>query len=337
MRAMWRRAGVSWRRLLVRVVREMLDAQLSGQCAQLAFFFLLSLLPLLLFLSTLLGYLAGGPESRLHHVLFLYLGRIFPSTEVTAFVQNTLRQVVAGRGGLRLSLSLLAALWVASDGMLAAGRTLTSVASLEERRPWWQRRLVAVALTIAFAVIVVCALTVLFVGHSIGVALADAFGNRPAFLLIWHVLRWPVALVFVVLSFDAIYNFAPDWGPRARRPWGSPGAVVGVAVWVVVSFGFHLYLAEVRSYALTYGSLAVVIVLMLWFYLTGFAILVGGEINAVIARHVPALHPRGAASAGGAGGGADRGRGNGANGAEGQAPAGGRRRRRLRRRPARPH
>jgi membrane protein len=302
MREMWRRGGLAWGRLLVRVWREMQSAQLSGRCAELAYYFLLSLFPLLLFLTTLLGYLAG-PDSLLHHVLFLYLGRVSPSPEVTALLHNTLNQVVAGRGGAKLSLSLLAALWVAADGMLAAGRTLNSVGGLEERRPWWQRRLVAVGLTMGFSVIVVCALIVLFLGHSIGVALANSFGNRPAFLGVWHLLRWPVALVFVVLSFDAIYNFAPDWGPRDRRPWGTPGAVVGVGLWLAGSFGFHLYLVEVRSYAMTYGSLAVVIVLMLWFYLTAFAILIGGEVNTVISRQIPALNQR-AAAGGSAGGGA---------------------------------
>jgi membrane protein len=313
--AMWRRGGFGWWRLLVRVWREMRSAQLSGRCAELAYYFLLSLLPLLLFLTTLLGYLAG-PDSKLHHVLFLYLGRVSPSSEVTAMLQNALNQVVAGRGGAKLSLSLLAALWVASDGMLAAGRTLNSVGGLEERRPWWQRRLVAVGLTIGFAAIVVCALTVLFLGHSTGVALANSFGNRPTFLGAWHVLRWPLGVGFAVLAFDAIYNFAPDWGPRSRRPWGTPGAVLGVGLWLAGSFGFHVYLDEVRSYAMTYGSLAAVIVLMLWFYLTAFAILVGGEVNAAISRQIPALNQRAAAAGGGA-------EARAAAGAQARAPAGG--------------
>jgi membrane protein len=315
---MWRRGGRGWWRLLARVWREMRSAELSGRCAELAYFFLLSLLPLLLFLTTLLGYLAG-PDSRLGGILFLYLGRVSPSPEVTALVRNTLNQVVAGRGGAKLSLSLLAALWVASGGMLAAGRTLTSVGGLEERRPWWQRRLVAIGLTIGFAAIIACTLIAILYGHEVGVALASALGVGHAFVRAWRVLHWPLALAFVVLSFDAIYNFAPDWGRRARRPWVTPGAAVGVGLWLAVSFGFHLYLVEVRSYAMTYGSLAAVIVLMLWFYLTAFAVLVGGEVNAVISRQAPAMHQRGAAAGGGAPAGVRRS----AAGAQARAPAGG--------------
>jgi membrane protein len=302
MNSMWRRGGLSWWQLLRRVWREIWADQVPGRCAELAYYFLFSVFPLLLFLTTLLGYLAGTSE-RLRHVLFLYVSRFAPSPEVTALLNNTLDQITRGRGGARLSLSLLAALWVASSGMLALGRTLNSAFGLEETRRWWQRRLVAVALTVAFTALIVSALIVILYGRQIGEALADQLGMASMFVAAWHVLRWPLVLAFVLVSFEAIYNFAPSLGARAHRPWGTPGAVIGVSLWLAVSFGLRLYLYEVSSYALTYGSLGAVIVLLLWFYLTAFAIVVGGEVNSVITRQIAAQRRSAARADTGAGAG----------------------------------
>jgi membrane protein len=171
MGSMWRRGGLTWWQLLVRVWREIWIDQVPGRCAELAYYFLFSVFPLLLFLTSVLGYLAG-PDSRLRRLLFRLLGNLAPSSEVTELLRNTLDQIIAGRGGARLSLSLLAALWVASAGMLAVARTLNSAFGVEESRPWWKRRLVAVLLTVGFAVLIVCALTIIVYGHQIGEALA---------------------------------------------------------------------------------------------------------------------------------------------------------------------
>jgi membrane protein len=318
---MWRRGGLSWWQLAVRVWRAFWDGQLAGRCAELAYYFLFSVFPLLLFLTTLIGYLAG-PESKLRSLLFRYLDRFSPSAEVTELLRSTLDQVIAGRGGARLSLSLLVALWVASVGMLAVGRTLNLAFEIEETRPWWKRRLEAAALTVGFAVMIICALTVILYGHHIGEAIAGAMGLGSAFVSGWRLVRWPLVLVFALLSFDSIYNFAPDVGPALRRYWATPGAVIGMSLWLAVTFGFRLYLYEMREYgATTYGSLTAVIVLLLWFYLTALAILVGGEVNSVIVKQIPALRRRiagkAAPGAGGARGATSAGGAHGATGAGG--------------------
>jgi membrane protein len=339
---MWRLGGLTWWQLVVRVWRAFWDGQLAGRCAELAYYFLFSVFPLLLFLTTLIGYLAG-PESKLRALLFRYLEHFSPSSEVSELLRGTLDQVIAGRGGARLSLSLLVALWVASAGMLAVGRTLNSAFEIEETRPWWKRRLEAVVLTVGFALMIICALTVILYGHHIGEAIAGALGVGSAFVNAWHVVRWPLVLAFALLSFDSIYNFAPDVGPALRRYWATPGAVVGMSLWLAVTFGLRLYLYEMRAYAATtYGSLTAVIVLLLWFYLTALAILVGGEVNSVITKEIPALRRRiagkaapgrgrAAAGAGGAPGAAGAGGAPGADNLGGHAHRGGRTRRRGRR------
>jgi membrane protein len=287
---MWDLGGLSWWQLLRRVWRRIWSDQLPGRCAELAYYFLFSVFPLLLFLTTLLGHLAG-PTSRLRVVLFHWLARVAPSPEVPALLTSTLDQVTHG-GGARLSLSLLVAVWVASSGMLAVARTLNAACAAEETRPWWMRRLVAVGLTVGFAVLIIGALAVMFYGHQIGEEMADQLGSGPAFVVLWRILRWPLVLGFVLLSFEAVYNYAPCLPAAARRPWGTPGAVVGVSLWLAVSFGFRFYLVAVHSYATTYGSLAAVIVLLLWFYLTAFAMLAGGEVNSEITRQPPGVRRR---------------------------------------------
>ena len=114
-------------------------------------------------------------------------------------------------------------------------------------------------------------------------------------LALWHILRWPLILVFALVSFEGIYNYAPDLPPGSHRPWGTPGAVIGVALWVASSYGLRLYLLQVQSYATSYGSVSAVIVLLLWFYLSAFAVVAGGQINSVVSRHIAAHRNRGGA------------------------------------------
>jgi membrane protein len=126
--------------------------------------------------------------------------------------------------------------------------------------------------------LILAALAIVLVGGTIGEALAARFGLGSLFTTVWTIIQWPIALVFVLTTFNLIYNFAPNISPQSRR-WITPGAFVGVTLWLIVSFAFRLYLGYFDSYSVTYGSLGAVIVLMLWFYLSGVAILIGGEVN----------------------------------------------------------
>ena len=120
-------------------------------------------------------------------------------------------------------------------------------------------------------------------GGTIGEALGARYGFGSQFSAVWVVLQWPIALIFVLATFTLIYNFAPNL-KSGQRKWISPGAFVAVALWLIISFGFRFYLQYFDSYSVTYGSLGAVIVLMLWFYLTGVAILIGGEVNCEVDR-----------------------------------------------------
>ena len=200
-----------------------------------------------------------------------------PSAAIT-LVHTTLDEISAARGGGKLSLGLLAALWAASNGMGAISETLNIAYDVKETRSWWKVRLVSVLLTIALAVLIICALAIILYGGTIGDAVAARYGFSNVFRIVWRILQWPIALIFVLATFNLIYNFAPNLRSSERK-WWTPGAMVGVALWLLVSFGFRAYLHYFNTYSLTYGSLGALIVLMLWFYFTGLAILVGGEVN----------------------------------------------------------
>lgn len=225
---------------------------------------------------TLLGYFARA-GSDLRDKLLTYLATVMPSSAVT-LVHTTLDEISQARGGGKLSLGILAALWAASNGMGAISDTLNAAYGVKEDRPWWKVRLVAIFLTIMVTVFIVVALGIVLYGGHIGDRVAAHFGFSAAFTIAWKILQWPIAIVFLLLTFDLIYYFAPN-DRRPKRKWWTAGAVTAVVLWLLVSFGFRLYLHFFNSYSVTYGSLGALIVLMLWFYFTGLAILIGGEIN----------------------------------------------------------
>lgn len=266
----------SGRAFLKRLGARISDHDLFARCAQLSYYFLLALFPLLIFLVTLLGYFAQS-GSQLRASLLDYLGTVMPHSAIT-LVRATLDEISAGRDSAKLSFSLLAALWAASSGMGAISDTLNAAYNVKETRPWWRMRLISILLTMGLSILIVTALVILLYGGEIGDAVATRFGYSVAFQLLWRLVQWPVVLGFVFLTFNMIYHFAPNL-PRRRWRWWTPGSVTAVVLWLLISFGLRLYLHFFNSYSVTYGSLGALIVLLLWFYLTGMAILIGGEIN----------------------------------------------------------
>jgi membrane protein len=253
------------------------DHDIFGRAAQLSYYFLLALFPLLLFLMSLLGYFAQA-GSDLRTKLLTYLATVMPYSAVT-LVRSTLDEISKSTGGGKISIGILAALWAASNGMGAISDTLNVAYGVKERRPWWKVRLVSIGLTITLSILIVVALAIVLYGGRIGDAIAAHFGFSTAFTLGWKIIQFPIALVFILLTFDLIYYFAPDDRRRRGRKWWNVGAITAVILWLLVSFCFRLYLHFFNSYSVTYGSLGALIILMLWFYFTGLAILIGGEIN----------------------------------------------------------
>jgi membrane protein len=270
--------GLTWKELLRETYRKTNDDDLLGRAAQLSYYFLLALFPLLLFLTTLLGYFAASRNLR--RGLISYLGQVLPRDAVS-LVSNTLNEITTNAGGGKLSFGLLAALWAASSGMTAISDSLNATYGIKETRPWWKVRLTAILLTMLLSVLVITALALILNGGDIGKGIANGFGLGAAFEITWKVLQYPIVVGFILLALSLLYYFAPDL-KNERWHYITPGAAVGVALWLLVSLGFRLYLHFFNSYSKTYGSLGAVIILMLWFYFTGLAVLIGGEMNSVI-------------------------------------------------------
>lgn len=284
----WSLGGLSWAELGKRVWSELTDDDVFGNAAKLSYYFLLALFPLLLFLTTLLGYFAGA-GSDLRQSLLHMLSMVIPA-EAGNLIFKTVNEVEQNAGGGKLSFGILATLWAASNGMGAITESLNVAYEVRETRPWWKSRLVALALTVAISVLVMAALVLILFGGRIAEWIAGSYSFGSVFVTTWKIVQWPIILSFVLLTFALIYYFAPDVKIR-RWQWITPGTVIGVALWLLVSFAFRLYLHFFNSYSATYGALGAVIILMLWFYLTGAAILIGGEVNSEILFAQAGLSP----------------------------------------------
>jgi membrane protein len=279
MAAHWRLSGVSLKDFGKRVWHEVQEDEIFGRAAQLAYYFLLALFPLLLFLTSVLGLIMGS-GSGIRHSLFNYLSKVLPG-DAFKLVDATMYEVSAASGGGKITLGILGALWAASGGVGAISQSLNDAYDLKESRPWWKQRLTIVGLTVALAVIIISALLLMFAGDKIADHIAASYGFGDAFTITWKVLQWPIILAFMLLAFALIYYFAPDLHHQ-KWTWLTPGSAIGVGLWLLVSFAFRTYLQFFNSYSKTYGSLGAVIILMLWLYLTGAAILIGGEVNSEI-------------------------------------------------------
>ncbi|HWQ54707.1 MAG TPA: YihY/virulence factor BrkB family protein [Bryobacteraceae bacterium] len=283
--------GLTVRKLAVRVWNASGDDAIFGRAAQLSYYFVLSIFPLLLLLTGILG-LFAEPGSEVFQSLMRYIRTATPGA-VGDLLRDVLVEISQGTGNFILSVGAITALWAASAGMRAIIDGLNVAYRVPEARPWWKAILVAIALTVATALMIVVALVTLIWGVRIGAYVADQFGLGTAFQIAWQILHWPLVIAFVFLAFMLVYRYAPNVAARNWR-WNAPGALVGMGLWVLLSVGLRIYVGQFGDYNRLYGSLGAVIILMLWLYLTGAAILIGGEVNYAIGQAAAQAGERGA-------------------------------------------
>jgi membrane protein len=206
-------------------------------------------------------------------------------------VSHTLTEVTRNTGGGKITFGIVLTLWFASGGMSSMISALDGAYEIRERRSWLKVRLIALALTMAITVLIISALVVVLAGSYLANVIGAYLGSSGAAIAAWRIGGIAVALAFVAISFSLIYYFGPDLEEQ-HWYWITPGSIVGVLLWVAASFGFRLYLDFFNNYSKTYGSLGAAMILLMWLYITGLALLVGGEINAQI-EHAAALrgHP----------------------------------------------
>jgi membrane protein len=259
-----------------RVIAEIRDDDCLGRAAQLAYYFLFALFPFFLFLTALLGYL---PIPDLLDRLLETLGQMLPG-EALQLVQDNIRLLVMGQRGGLLSFGILAALWTSSSALTAIMDSLNRAYNVDEGRPFWKVRGLALLLTIGLSTFLIVSLILLTFGPQIGAWVADLFGLGRVFELAWNILRWPVIVALLIVAIALLYYVAPD--VEQRWQWITPGAACAVIGWLLASPGFSFYVNRFGSYNATYGSIGAVIVLLTWMYVSGLFILIGVEINAEI-------------------------------------------------------
>ena len=201
------------------------------------------------------------------------------------FLEGQLRRISNTDSGGILTIGILGAIWSSSAAVVAIVGSLNRTYDIEEGRPWWKVRLTAIGLTIGLAVLVLVSFTLIVAGPTMASQVASSFGLGSAFEWAWKILQWPLAFLLVSTAVGLVYYFAPD--AEQDWVWITPGAVIGTLLWLVVSLVFKFYVANFADYNATYGAVGGVIVLLLWFYISGLAILVGAELNAEIEHASP--------------------------------------------------
>lgn len=290
--SLWNLHGIRLRRLAKRTWKSVLADRLFGHAAELGFYFLFALFPTLFCAGSILG-LAARSADQIYDRLLHYLALVIP-TSALGTVLNTFNQTTAASSSGKITFGTIAAIWSASVGVSAIQETLNEVYKIRERRSYLMARIQAISLTLLLIAVWSLTLAAMFGGdfaaawahrHFAGPAIAFTVANAA------RVIGWIIATAFLAFSFALVYCWAPDWKTRRWR-WLTPGAGIGILGWLISSLGFRIYLHYFNTYSITYGSLGAVIILLMWFYISGFMLLLGAEvdseIDAAARRHRPA-------------------------------------------------
>ena len=282
MRDLWSFQGVPATRVWSRTFHAFISDDLLSRAAELGYYFLFALFPMLVCASAILG-IAARSASQIYINLLQYLALVVPPSAYNIVIETFNQTAMAATGG-KITLGLVAALWSASVGFAAIQEGMNTVYKVRESRPYWMARGSAILVTVLLSVLVTLTLAALLLSDYLArLAHQHLWHHALAFTaaLALRTMGFLVASGLVMVQLDAIYYFAPDLKHRCWH-WSTPGSVIGLAGWIAASLGLKMYLHFFNSFTVTYGSLGAVIVLLTWFYITGLAILLGAEINSEI-------------------------------------------------------
>jgi len=245
-----------------------------GRAAQLAYYFFLALFPFLICIISSLSVFGFADRGRA--VLFAIFARFLPPAAFQLIVRN-FSEIIGTKGPLKMSFGVIFSFWSASLGQKAVMDTLNAAYKVRETRSFIRRYLVAIGLTCSMALLLIISLVTVVIGDAIVTALS--LGHT--FALVLNMAEWPLALALLLLAFAIAFYFAPNL-TNPQWHWVTPGAIAGVCLLMIVSFGLRIYLQYSGAYTVVYGSLGAVIILLLCFYLIGVAVLSGGALNAFL-------------------------------------------------------
>ncbi|MDP8908528.1 MAG: YihY/virulence factor BrkB family protein [Chloroflexota bacterium] len=265
-----------------RALKAFSDDQMIQHAAAISFYSLMSLFPALLLAVSLLGIVGQYPET--YDAIMGYLRDVAPPAAIVP-LDASLRQALQNEGTATTAfvVSLVLALYGTTGVLEACRRGLNVVFEVERGRSFVRRKMIDVASTLVLMVLILTSLVLVFVGGGFAEDVASFIGLGPTVAAAWNVARWPAAVAVAILVFALIYYVTPDVHHRAFR-WITPGAVVGVILWLAASFGFSAYVSNVGHIGAIYGTFAGAIVLVAWLFLTSVALLFGAELDAEIER-----------------------------------------------------
>jgi membrane protein len=275
------RVPIGWSEVLKRTFHETINDDCLDLAAELAYYFFLALFPALLFLVALASFF---PVDNLMDQVTAALSRFAPP-DVLQIIRDQIQKIANSQDGGLLTFGMVFTLWSTSAGMVAIINTLNRAYDIEESRPWWNVRLTAIGLTIGLALFILVSFALVIVGPALAERVANWFHLGTAFVWAWSILQWPVVFVLVATGIGLVYYFAPD--AEQEWVWLTPGSVLATILWTAFSLAFKFYVANFSNYNATYGAIGGGIVLLLWFYTSGLAILIGAEMNAEIEHASP--------------------------------------------------
>ena len=280
--SLWNLHGLRFRVLAAQTWKSVLADRIFGHAAELGFYFLFALFPTLFCAGSILG-LAARSADQIYDRLLDYLALVIPTSALGA-VLKTFNETAAAANSNKITFGTIAAIWSASVGVSAIQETLNAVYKIPETRSYLMARVQAISLTLLLIIVWSLTLGSMLGGdfvaawcyrHLHAAPLAFAAANTA------RVIGWIIATAFLALSFALVYCWAPNWKMRRWR-WLTPGAGIGILGWLLSSLGFRIYLHYFNTYPVTYGSLGAVVILLMWFYISGFMLLLGAEIDSEI-------------------------------------------------------
>jgi membrane protein len=277
-----RRVPLTWPEIFRRTFYEAFwNDNCLAMAAQLAYYFFFALFPALLFLVALASYF---PLTTLIDDLFRTMGGFMPP-EALQLITDQMIKISGGEHTGLMTLGMLLAVSSSSAAMVAIIDTLNNAYDVQEGRPWWKVRLTAILLTVGVAIFILVSFALVLIGPTMATQLAESMSLGAVFEWTWKILQWPVLFALASLGIALVYYFAPD--VEQEWVWLTPGSIFATTLWLAASLSFKYYVANWGNYTEAYGLIGAVMILLLWFYISGLVILVGAEMNAEIEHASP--------------------------------------------------
>ena len=264
--------------------KEFKDDEVTEMAAGVAYHAIFAIPPVIVFLITMAALVSQVTSVDVAGRLMNVINQSAPADTkelLTGLVESAIANVSGGAASFGVLLSAAIALWSGSNGVSTIIRAFNRAYDVDEDRPFIKKKLVSIGLTVLMGVLVILAFTLFVFGEQIGGWAAEQLGLGSAFELIWNILRWPLAIVFIMFLLAVLYYLGPN--VEQSFQWISPGSVIATLLWIAIVFGMKIYLTFSNPGS-AYGALGSVVVLLFFLYLTAIAFLVGAEVNAVLQR-----------------------------------------------------